>query len=439
MKICMVGTGYVGLVSGTCLAEMGNEVICVDNNVEKINLLNSNIVPIYEPRLEELIISNREAKRLSFTTDIKYGVENSEIIFIAVGTPTTPDNSVNLNYVFSVAKDIGRYINGYKVVVNKSTVPVGSAYKVKEIISEEMKKRNVEFEFDVVSNPEFLKEGKAVQDFMVPDRIVIGSDSERATKIMQQLYSPFAKNGHRIIIMDTKSSEITKYAANAMLALRISFMNEISKLCEKHNADILKVREGIGTDQRIGMFFLYAGVGYGGSCLPKDVKALKKMFQEIGEDSKLFEAIDEINENQRERFFNKIYNHFNHNLKGKIFAIWGLSYKPNTDDMREAPSIVIINKILEHGGTIQAYDPKAVKEAKKIFGEDKKIRYTKDQYEALENADALVLITEWNCFKEPDFEKIYNLLKVKVIFDGRNIYDRNFLESMGFTYYGIGR
>ncbi|MCX7820631.1 MAG: UDP-glucose/GDP-mannose dehydrogenase family protein [Brevinematales bacterium] len=439
MKICMVGTGYVGLVSGTCLAEIGNEVICIDNNQEKIDMLNSNIVPIYEPRLEELIESNRQAGRLTFSTDIKYGIEKSDLIFIAVGTPTSADGSADLKYVFSVAKDIGKYINGYKVIVNKSTVPVGTAEKVKNIILETIKERGSNFEFDVVSNPEFLKEGAAVEDFMRPDRVVIGADSEKAANIMMELYSPFVKNGHPVILVDTKSSEIIKYASNCMLALRISFMNEISKLCEVYGADILKVRQGLGTDKRIGMPFLYAGVGYGGSCFPKDVKAMIKMFQEIGEDSKLFEAIDEINDKQRERFVSKILNHFHNNLTGKKIAIWGLAFKPNTDDMREAPSVYIINRLLDEGVKIFAYDPKAVKEAKKIFGEDKRIVYVDNQYEAIQDANALVLITEWNCFKEPDFERIYSLLKEKVIFDGRNIYEPEKMRNYGFTYYSIGR
>ncbi len=439
MKICMVGTGYVGLVSGTCLAEIGNDVICIDNNKEKIDMLNSNIVPIYEPRLEELIESNRQAGRLSFSTDIKYGIERSDLIFIAVGTPTSSDGSADLKYVFSVAKDIGNYINGYKVVVNKSTVPVGTAEKVKNIILETMKARGVEFEFDVVSNPEFLKEGAAVEDFMRPDRVVIGADNKKAADLMMELYSPFVKNGHPVILVDTKSSEIIKYASNCMLALRISFMNEISKLCEFYGADVLKVRQGLGTDNRIGMPFLYAGVGYGGSCFPKDVKAMIKMFQEIGEDSKLFEAIDEINEKQRERFYNKISSHFKNNLNGKKIAVWGLAFKPNTDDMREAPSVYIINRLVDEGAKVFAYDPKAVKEAKKIFGENKSIVYVDNQYDALIDANALVLITEWNCFKEPDFDKIFSLLKEKVIFDGRNIYDPDKLRGLGFTYYSFGR
>lgn len=439
MKICMVGTGYVGLVSGTCLAEIGNDVICIDNNKEKIDMLNNNIVPIYEPRLEELIESNRQAQKLSFSTDIKYGIERSDLIFIAVGTPTSSDGSADLSCVFSVAKDIGNYINGYKVVVNKSTVPVGTAEKVKNIILDTMKERGVEFEFDVVSNPEFLKEGAAVEDFMRPDRVVIGADNKKASDLMMELYSPFVKNGHPVILVDTKSSEIIKYASNCMLALRISFMNEISKLCEFYGADVLKVRQGLGTDKRIGMPFLYAGVGYGGSCFPKDVKAMIKMFQEIGEDSKLFEAIDEINEKQKERFYNKILNHFNNNLNGKKIAIWGLAFKPNTDDMREAPSVYIINRLLDEGAKVFVYDPKALKEAKKIFGENKRIVYVDNQYDALIDADTLVLMTEWNCFKEPDFDKIFSLLKEKVIFDGRNIYDPDKIRSLGFNYYSIGR
>ncbi len=439
MKICMVGTGYVGLVSGTCLAEIGNEVICIDNNQQKVEMLNNNIVPIYEPGLEEMIKSNKSAGRLLFSNDIRFGIERSKLIFIAVGTPTSQDGSADLSAVFSVAREIGKYINEYKVVVNKSTVPVGTAEKVQNIILEEMKKRGVEIEFDVVSNPEFLKEGAAIEDFMRPDRVVIGVDNERAKEIMVELYSPFVKNGHPLIIVDTKSSEIIKYASNCMLALRISFMNELSKICEFYGADILKVRQGLGTDKRIGMPFLYAGVGYGGSCFPKDVKAMIKMFQEIGEDSKLFEAINEINEKQKERFFDKISSHFKNELKNKKFAVWGLAFKPNTDDMREAPSTYIINRLLDNGASITAYDPKAMEEAKKIFMNNKQISFVENQYEALKNADALIIITEWNCFKEPDFDLIASHLKNKLIFDGRNIYDSEKMRKLGFTYYSIGR
>ncbi|MCL5019596.1 MAG: UDP-glucose/GDP-mannose dehydrogenase family protein, partial [Patescibacteria group bacterium] len=407
MKICVVGTGYVGLVSGACFSEMGNNVVCIDVNFKKIDQLNQNIIPIYEPRLEELVRNNKEGGRLSFSTDIRKGVEGSEIIFIAVGTPTGEDGSADLQYVLAVAESIGKYINGYKVIVDKSTVPVGTSVLVRETVEKAQRERKTTWEFDVVSNPEFLKEGAAIDDFMRPDRVVIGSDNERATKKMQELYLPFTKNGHPVLIMDTRSAEITKYAANCMLALRISFMNDIARLCEKTGADVTQVRTGIGTDSRIGMPFLYAGLGYGGSCFPKDVKALIKSFKTIGEKSSLLEAVEEINQSQRELFIEKILKHFKNDVKGKTFAVWGLAFKPNTDDMREAPAATIIQKVVEKGAQIRAYDPQAVKEAKHVFGENNpSVIYTKNQYEPLEGADALLLITEWNCFKEPDFLKL---------------------------------
>lgn len=438
MKICVVGTGYVGLVSGACFSEMGNDVICVDTNKEKIDKLNNGIIPIYEPRLDELVKNNKEAGRLSFTTDIKTGIENSLLIFIAVGTPTDEDGSADLKYVYQVAKDIATHINSYKIVVDKSTVPVGTAEEVRKIISVRQKELGKSYEFDVVSNPEFLKEGAAIDDFMKPDRIVIGADNPRTAEIMKELYSQFVKNGHPIIMMDVKSAEITKYAANCMLATRISFMNDMALLCEKTGADITKVRVGLGTDRRIGMPFLYAGLGYGGSCFPKDVKALIKTFSDIGEPSQLLTAVEEINHKQRIHFIKKILSHYG-SVKGKCFGIWGLAFKPNTDDMREAPSITIIQELVKNGASVNCYDPQATNEAKHILSDDKNINYFKNQYDALKDCDGLILVTEWNSFREPDFEKIYSSLKEKVIFDGRNIYDPENIAKRGFKYYSIGR
>ncbi len=439
MKICVVGTGYVGLVSGACFAEMGNDVICVDTNAEKIKKLNENIIPIYEPRLDELVKNNKEAGRLSFTTDIKTGIESSLLIFIAVGTPTDEDGSADLKYVFKVAEDIAFYINSYKIVVDKSTVPVGTADKVREIILNGQKKLNKNFEFDVVSNPEFLKEGAAIDDFMKPDRIVIGSDNPRTSEIMKELYGQFVKNGHPIIMMDVKSAEITKYAANCMLATRISFMNEISLLCEKSGADVTKVRVGLGSDGRIGMPFLYAGLGYGGSCFPKDVKALIKTFSDMGDESLLLKAVEDINQKQRARFIDKILKHFKNDIKHKTFSMWGLAFKPNTDDMREAPAITIINSLIKNGAKVKCYDPQATNETKRLLGENPNVEYFKNQYDALKGSDGLLLVTEWNCFREPDFQKIFAALKEKVIFDGRNIYDPEVIERNGFVYYSVGR
>ena len=440
MKIAMIGTGYVGLVSGTCFAEMGNDVICVDNNTEKIAMLHDNKIPIYEPGLEELVKSNQESGRLIFSTDIKSAIENALVIFIAVGTPTGDDGSANLKYVYEVAASIGKYINGYKIIVDKSTVPIGTADKVKEIICAEQEKQGIEFEFDVVSNPEFLKEGAAIADFMRPDRVVIGTDNVRTAELMKELYAPFVKNGHPILSMDIKSAEVTKYAANCMLAARISFMNEIGKMCEATGADVTKVRQGIGMDSRIGMAFLYAGLGYGGSCFPKDVKALIKTFESIGIPSELLSAIENINLNQRTIFLEKIYKHFENSLQGKTIAVWGLAFKPNTDDVREAPAITIIEELVKRGVRIKVYDPQAVKTARQLLGENNdNIQYEKNQYDVLADADALLIITEWNSFKRPDFEKMKLLLKTPVIFDGRNLYEPLLMKNSDFTYYSIGR
>ncbi|HOV14141.1 MAG TPA: UDP-glucose/GDP-mannose dehydrogenase family protein, partial [Spirochaetota bacterium] len=394
---------------------------------------------IYEPRLDELVKNNKDAGRLSFTTDIKMGIENSLLIFIAVGTPTDEDGSADLKYVFKVAEEIATHINSYKIIVDKSTVPVGTGEKVKEIIQKKQKEINKSYEFDVVSNPEFLKEGAAIDDFMKPDRIVIGSDNPRTSEIMKELYSQFVKNGHPIIMMDVKSAEITKYAANCMLATRISFINEMALLCERTGADITKVRVGIGSDSRIGMPFLYPGLGYGGSCFPKDVKALIKTFSDMDEDSLLLKAVEDINQKQRLLFINRILNHFGNNIKNKTFGIWGLAFKPNTDDMREAPSVTIIEYLIKNGAKVNCYDPQAMNEAKHIIGENPNIAYFKNQYDALKDTDGLVLVTEWNCFREPDFDKINTLLRQKVIFDGRNIYDPENITKRGFKYYSIGR
>ncbi len=432
MKVCVIGTGYVGLVVGTCLAEMGNDVICVDNNEEKLNQLRNGIIPIYEPGLEDLIKVNVSEERLTFTSDIKTAVEKSEVCYIAVGTPQGEDGSADLQYVYQVAESIGKSLNGYKVIVDKSTVPVGTADKVTEII-----KNNSTYEFDVVSNPEFLKQGAAVDDFLKPDRVVIGSNSDRATKIMQELYAPFLRTGNPVIIMDVKSAEMTKYAANSFLAVKISYANEIANICEKVGADAEMVRIGMCSDKRIGSQFLFPGLGYGGSCFPKDVKALTKTAIDNNCDYSLLKAADSVNKIQRHIFINKIIDKFGEDLHGKTFAVWGLAFKPKTNDMREAPSITIINALLERGAKVQAYDPKAFDCAQYYFGD--KITYAKSSYAALEGADALLLLTEWNEFRRPDFDRIKSLLKHPVIFDGRNQYDGNRLIERGFDYTQVGK
>lgn len=431
MNICVIGTGYVGLVAGTCLAEMGNTVICVDNNKEKLEKLRNGIVPIFEPGLEEMIKSNTSENRLYFSDDLKASVEKSTICFIAVGTPQGEDGSADLKYVCQVAEEIGKAINEYKVIVDKSTVPVGTAEKVTEII-----KKQTSHDFDVVSNPEFLKQGAAVDDFLKPDRVVIGSDSQRATKIMQELYAPFLRTGNPVIIMDVKSAEMTKYAANSFLAVKISYANEIANICEKVGANAEMVRIGMCSDKRIGSQFLFPGLGYGGSCFPKDVKALIKTANENGCNADLISSADKVNKRQRLLFVEKITKYFGEDLSNKTFAVWGLAFKPKTDDMREAPSITIIKALLEKGAKIQAYDPKAMQTAKYHFAD--KITYANSSYEALENTDALLLLTEWNEFRRPDFDKIKKLLKTPIIFDGRNQYSRKSLEESGFTYFSIG-
>lgn len=431
MNICVIGTGYVGLVAGACLADMGNNVICVDNNEEKISQLKNGIIPIYEPGLDELVKSNVLEARLDFSTDLKTAVEKSLVCFIAVGTPQGEDGSADLQYVFNVAKSIAKSMNDYKVIVDKSTVPVGTAEKVSEIIKE-----NTNYDFDVVSNPEFLKQGNAVNDFLSPDRVVIGSNSDKATQIMQEIYAPFFRTGNRVIVMDVKSAEMTKYAANSFLAVKISYANEIANLCEKVGADAEMVRIGMTTDSRIGNKFLFPGLGYGGSCFPKDVKALIKTGAENGCDMSIIQSADETNKKQRALFVDKITKRFGDNLAGKTFAVWGLAFKPKTNDMREAPAITIINNLLKLGAKINAYDPKATEEAKFYFKDT--ITYVKSSYEALENADALLLLTEWNEFRRPDFDKMKNLLKTPIIFDGRNQYNKERLQSRGFECIQIG-
>ena len=432
MKVCVVGTGYVGLVAGTCLAEMGNEVICIDNNPAKIEALLAGQVPIYEPGLEELIRANVKEERLRFTTDLDAAVRQSLICIIAVGTPEGDDGSADLSAVFGVAKQIAKAMTGYRVIVNKSTVPVGTAEQVRAIVAD-----TTEHEFSVVSNPEFLKQGAAVDDFLKPDRVVIGADNQRAFDIMRELYAPFLRTGNPIINMDIASAEMTKYAANAFLATKISFINEMSALCEKVGADIAMVRTGISSDDRIGPQFLFPGLGYGGSCFPKDVKALIKIGQTHGHPMKILEAVDERNDDQRQLFLEKVIEQFGENLKGKRFAVWGLAFKPRTDDMREAPSQTIIEALLKRGAEIRAYDPKATETARRVFGD--RITYCVNSYEALGQADALLLLTEWNEFRRPDFDRMKNLMKTPIIFDGRNQYEIERMGKRGFQYFCIGR
>lgn len=432
MKICVIGTGYVGLVVGTCLAEMGNNVICVDNDKDKLKRLKNGIIPIYEPGLEELIKVNVSESRLIFTEDIDYAVKESLVCFIAVGTPQDNEGSADLTAVFEVAKEIASSMNEYKVIIDKSTVPVGSAEKVTEII-----KARTDFEFDVVSNPEFLKQGAAVDDFLKPDRVIIGSNSKKATEIMQELYAPFLRTGNPIIVTDVKSAEMTKYASNSFLAMKISFANEIANICEKVGADAEMVRIGMCADKRIGSKFLFPGLGYGGSCFPKDVRAMIKTAQENGCDYSMLKSADEVNKNQRKLFIEKILNKFGNDLSGMTFGIWGLAFKPKTNDMREAPSIDIINKLLECGAKIVAFDPKAMETAKNIFGN--KIKYAKKSYEALKGANCLLLLTEWNEFRRPNFELMKELMKTPIIIDGRNQYDGERLKQRGFEYICVGK
>ncbi len=437
MKIAVVGSGYVGLVTGACFAESGINVICVDNNKEKIQQLKDGSIPIYEPGLETVIRRNVEKKRLSFSSGIREGITGSEVIFIAVGTPPGEDGSADMKHVLQVAREIGEELNNYIVIVTKSTVPVGTSEKIRRTINEELEKRNVKVEFDMASNPEFLKEGAAVEDFMKPERIVIGVDNEKTGDIMKKLYKPFVLNNHPILFMDIASAEITKYAANAMLATRISFINEMANLCEILGADINHVRKGIGSDSRIGSKFIYPGVGYGGSCFPKDVKAIIRTARDNGYELNVINAVEKANEFQKNVIYNKISKHFCNNLKDKTIGIWGLSFKPKTDDIRESSSIILIEKLLEEGTNIQAYDPAAISETRKLFGN--RIQYFDDPYDALRGVAALALMTEWSEFHLPDFGKMSELMKEKVIFDGRNIYDPMEIRKLGFKYFSIGR
>ena len=438
MKIAVIGTGYVGLVSGTCFAEVGNIVTCVDINKEKIEKLKQSIIPIYEPGLEAMVATNISNKNLFFTTDIAKAIKNVEVVFIAVGTPMGEDGSADLQYVLSVAESIGKAMENRLIIVNKSTVPVGTADKVKDVIHNTLRKRGVSIAFDIVSNPEFLKEGKAIQDFMKPDRVVIGAESAYALEKMKTLYSSFFLQHERFITMDVRSAEMTKYAANSMLATKISFMNEIANICERVGADVNKVRIGIGSDSRIGYSFIYPGCGYGGSCFPKDVLALKKLAEEVNYKAELIESVDNVNNRQKYVIAQKVIKKYGEDLIGKTFAVWGLSFKPETDDMREAPAIYIIKELVKRGAKIQAYDPKAVHEAKVCYLKDVEVTYVESKYDALKGADALLLLTEWKEFRVPDFEEIGKLLKEKVIFDGRNQYNAFDLPNKGFEYIQIG-
>ncbi|MCD4735665.1 MAG: UDP-glucose/GDP-mannose dehydrogenase family protein [Bacteroidales bacterium] len=436
MKIAIVGTGYVGLVTGTCFSDVGIDVTCVDIDKEKINKLNEGQIPIYEPGLENMVRKNAEKNRLHFTTEIIDALENCEAVFIAVGTPSDEDGSADLKYVLEVASDIGKLINKYIVVITKSTVPVGTSFKVKEAIEKELKKREVDIPYDVASNPEFLKEGDAINDFLKPDRIVVGTDSDRAIALMNRLYKPFTLNGHPIVFMDILSSEMTKYAANAMLATKISFMNDLSNLCDIVGANINLVRKGIGSDSRIGNKFIYPGTGYGGSCFAKDVKALIKTAKNNNFNLRILQSVEDVNEDQKSILVKKMQKYYENNLKGKKVAIWGLSFKPHTDDMREAPSLVIIEKLLEAGCYVKAYDPVAMDEARRILQD--KIEYASDQFDALIDADCLIIPTEWPEFRFPNFEVVKKLMKTPVIFDGRNIYEPEEMKERGFKYYCIG-
>jgi len=436
MKITVIGTGYVGLVTGACFSEVGVDVTCVDIDEKKIENLKKGILPIYEPGLEELVERNTHKNRLHFSTSLQESIKDAEVAFIAVGTPPDEDGSADLKYVLAVASGIGQHMQKPLVVVTKSTVPVTTAQKVQNAVQTELDKRGVKITFHVASNPEFLKEGAAIDDFMKPDRIVVGTDSAEAEDVMRRLYKPFLLNGHPIIFMDIPSAEMTKYAANAMLATKISFMNDVANLCEIMGADVNMVRKGIGSDARIGHKFIYPGVGYGGSCFPKDVKALIKTAKEKNYNMRILNAVEEVNDAQKEVLFNKVKKHFNNDLKGKTFALWGLSFKPKTDDMREAPSLVIIEKLLQAQANVVAYDPVAMHEAQRTLGDS--IAYSDEMYATLDNADALLIITEWPEFRSPDFEEISKRLNEKVIFDGRNIFDVKDLKELGFEYYCIG-
>jgi len=439
MKISIVGTGYVGLVTGTCFADVGNQVLCVDKDQSKIDQLLNGEIPIFEPGLDSLVKANVEADRLQFTTDIKQAVEHAEIMFIAVGTPPDEDGSADLSHVLAVARAIGQNLTEHRVIVTKSTVPVGTAAKVRAAIQQELDTRGVDLKFSVASNPEFLKEGAAIDDFMKPDRVVVGADDDKAVATLRSLYAPFNRNHERLIVMDIPSAELTKYAANAMLATKISFMNELSNLAERLDADIELVRQGIGSDPRIGYHFIYPGCGYGGSCFPKDVQALHRTAKQHGYDARILDAVEAVNQDQKSVLLNKIDTHFGDDLAGKTFAIWGLAFKPNTDDMREAPSLVIIDGLISRGATVKAYDPVANEEASHLFAGNDSVSFTSDLYDATQDADALVLLTEWKEFRSPDFSRLKQQLATPTIFDGRNIYDPTQLATDGFRYFGIGR
>ncbi|MGZ8947821.1 MAG: UDP-glucose dehydrogenase family protein [Methylococcaceae bacterium] len=439
MKITIFGSGYVGLVTGTCLAEVGNDVVCVDIDEAKIAKLQQGIIPIYEPGLEAMVKENQSEGRLIFTTDIKQAVDHGVFQFIAVGTPPDDDGSADLQYVLAVAKSIAENMDEYRVVVGKSTVPVGTADKVKAAMQQILANRGKELEFDVVSNPEFLKEGAAVEDFMKPDRIIIGTDNPRTAELLKALYAPFNRSVDRVITMDIRSAELTKYAANAMLATKISFMNELANLAEHLGADIEHVRHGIGSDSRIGYSFIYPGCGYGGSCFPKDVKALERTAKEQGYHAELLNAVENVNNRQKHRLFAKITDHYQSDLTGKVFALWGLAFKPNTDDMRDAPSRIVLEALIEAGATIQAFDPEAQKEAKRIYGDKPGLSYCDSPKAALNQADALVIVTEWKQFRSPDFDELSQQLRDKVIFDGRNMYEPSRVKRSGLAYYAIGR
>ncbi|WP_271783970.1 UDP-glucose dehydrogenase family protein [Aquimarina algiphila] len=432
MRISVIGTGYVGLVTGTCLAETGNEVVCVDINEQKVQKMRNGEVPIYEPHLDVLFDRNIEAGRLTFSTSLEEGLEHGEIIFLALPTPEDEDGSADLSYVLGVADDIGKRITEYKVIVDKSTVPVGTAEKVQEVIA-----KNAKCDFDVVSNPEFLREGFAVDDFLKPERIVVGSSSQRATELMEKLYKPFVRSGNPIIIMDEKSAELTKYAANSFLAAKITFMNEIANYCEKVGADVDKVRRGMGTDSRIGKRFLFPGIGYGGSCFPKDVKALHKSGKDVDYDFQILDSVIKVNQKQKTALLPKIKTYFDNDLDDKTFAVWGLAFKPETDDIREAPALYLIDELLNAGAKVKAFDPEAMDNVKRKY--EDRIQFSKTMYEALDNTDALIICTEWSIFRTPDFKKIKDSLKENVIFDGRNLYDISDVEKEGVSYFSIGR
>ncbi len=439
MKVTVFGSGYVGLVTGICLAEVGNEVVCVDIDQEKIDKLNNGIIPIYEPGLEGMVKANMQAGHVRFTTDIKEAVDHGVFQFIAVGTPPDEDGSADLQYVLAVANSIAEHMTEYKVVIDKSTVPVGTADKVKDKIVAKQKERGVKIDFDVVSNPEFLKEGAAIDDFMKPDRIVVGTDNPRTAELLKVLYAPFNRSHERVITMDIRSAELTKYAANAMLATKISFMNELSNLAELLGADIESVRNGIGSDSRIGYSFIYPGCGYGGSCFPKDVKALERTAKQVGYSAELLSAVENVNDRQKQVLVNKVNKHYGNNVQGKTFALWGLSFKPRTDDMREAPSRVVLEALINAGARVKAFDPEAMEEAAKIYADNPGLILVNTPEEAVEQADALIIVTEWKNFMSPDFDMLAKQLNDKVIFDGRNLYQPSLIEQFGMQYYAIGR